>query len=73
VPPLDIANQDAFNVWGRCKRQFIMGFGGPVDINHMAAWRMIDELRIKDRLGCFEKVTAAAQAEIAAIREEKEE
>ncbi len=48
-----------------------MGFGGPVDINHQAVWQLIDELHIRNRLDCFEKVCAAAQAEIAAIYEEK--
>ena len=73
VPPLDPANQDAFNVWTRCKRQFIMGVAGPIDIRHNAIWQMIDELHIKNRLGCFEKVAVAAGAEIAAIHEEKDD
>ena len=71
VPPLDLANQDAYAIWTRCRRQFVMGFGGPVDINHQAVWQLIDELHIRNRLDCFEKVCAAAQAEIAAIYEEK--
>jgi len=72
VPPLDPANRDAYAVWARCRQQFIMGFGGPIDINHLSIWRLIDELKIRNRLDCFEKVSAAAHAEIAAILEDQE-
>lgn len=61
------------DVWPRVRRQYIMGFGGPVAINQMAVWRMIDERSIRNRMECFTRVCMAADIEIEAIHDEQDE
>lgn len=46
--------------------------GGPIGINHLAVWRMIDEQQIRHRMQCFKKVCEAASIDIAAISSEKD-
>lgn len=67
-----LANQDAVSVWQACRNQWIMGMGGPIGINHLAVWRMIDEQQIRHRMQCFKKVCEAASIDIAAISSEKD-
>lgn len=67
LPPILYANRDAFEIWQKIRRQFIMGFGGPIDVNHLAIWRMIDERQITNRMACFDKVCHAANVELEAM------
>ena len=46
--------------------------GGPIAINHLAVWRMIDERQIKHRMHCFRKVCEAASIDIEAISSERD-
>jgi len=51
-------NLDAQRIFYTVRYQLITGPGSALDVNHLAIWRMIDELQIKNRLDCFEKVIA---------------
>jgi hypothetical protein len=53
-------NADAHRVFNIVRFQLILGPGSAFDIRHDAIWRMIDELKIKKRLECFEKVCLLA-------------
>ena len=53
-------NKDAQQVFYVVRYQLIMGPASALDIRHDAIWRMIDELKIKRRLDCFEKVIMLA-------------
>lgn len=41
----------------------------PVDIDHSAVWSAIDAYRVKDRVGCFEKVCRLFHAVLKEQRE----
>jgi hypothetical protein len=51
-------NEDALNIFLLTKSQFIMGFGGPVDINHLAIWKAMEHYPggIRSQWKCFKKV-----------------
>jgi hypothetical protein len=58
-------NRDAARVFQQVRGQTLdkivmTGMGGgysrPYDLNHLAVWAMIDALKIKDRLDCFNRV-----------------
>jgi len=53
-------NADAARIFGIVRGQILTRFNGEVDViiglNHLAIWAAIDEYRIKDRIGTFEKV-----------------
>jgi len=38
-----------------------MGFSGPVAINQMAIWELIDRLKIKDPVNVFNRVVRCGQ------------
>jgi hypothetical protein len=54
-------NVDAQEVFYSVRYQLIMGPMNAIDIRHDAIWRLIDEMKIKRRLECFEKITALAR------------
>ena len=49
-------NIDAYHIFSMVRYQLIIVPGQAWDINHSAVWRLIDELKIKERFECFEKV-----------------
>ena len=60
-------NRDAAKVFQAVRNQTLdrivmTGMGGgysrPYALNHIAIWSMIDALKIKDRLDCFNRVNA---------------
>lgn len=51
----DEENADALKVFFSVKNQLIMGFNGPVDINHLAIDCAMKRYNITDN-NCFEKV-----------------
>lgn len=53
-------NTDAGRVFHSVRYQLILGPGSALDIRHDAIWRMIDELKIKKRMECFNKVCMLA-------------
>jgi len=55
-------NADAQKVFRIVQYQLILGPASAFDIRHDAIWRIIDELKIKNRFECFEKVTALASS-----------
>jgi hypothetical protein len=67
-PDLWPANYEAMDVYLKCRDQVIMGFDGPVAINHMAIWKYIDEYGINERIETFEKVVALSSAVLAQQR-----
>ena len=54
VEPLE-ENRDALRIFFLVRYQLIMGFNGPVDINHAAIDSAMKRERIEDT-GCFNKV-----------------
>lgn len=70
-PELMPENVDAFKVWAIVSGQRILsGMGQTIDINQLAVWRIIDELKIKNRFECFLKVMQIARY---SFRKEHEE
>ena len=57
-------NQDALRIYMIIRGQYIMGFNGPVDINHLAVWEAIDRFGVKDPVKTFEKVVMCARISI---------
>lgn len=72
TPPLLEANRDALKVYLMCEGQFIMGFGGPVDINQVAVHECMRLYEVRDKVDCFEKVVAVARHEINRLAERRE-
>jgi len=67
-------NEDAMRIFYMIRYQLILGPGSAFDIRHDAIWRMIDELKIRKRLECFEKVCLiASQWWIPKLNEKSEE
>jgi hypothetical protein len=64
------ANEDALMVYYLVQNQYIMGMGGPVDINHLAVWEAIDRHKVRDAKGTFRKVLALAHRQIGKIMDE---
>jgi hypothetical protein len=70
---LDPENVDAMRVMGIVKRQYIMGFYGPIDINHGAVWEAIDRYGVKDPIHVFERVIRCSNRLIADMAEKQKE
>lgn len=72
-PELMPENVEAFKVWSIVSGQRITsGMGQTIDINQVAVWRIIDELRIKNRFECFLKVMHIARYSFRMEHEEWE-
>ncbi len=60
MPPLWVSNNNAIKIWGLVhdQRIWISGMGGvkSVALKHEPIWKLIDELKIEDRMKTFEKV-----------------
>lgn len=59
------ANMEAFRIYMLTRGQYIMGFSGPVDINHLAIWEAIDRYGVKKPLEVFERVNMCARKAIS--------
>lgn len=53
-------NADALKVYLLTRSQYIMSFNGPVDINHIAVWEVIDRYNIVKPVETFERVIYCA-------------
>ena len=49
-------NREALGIFFMVQYQLVMGFNGPVDLNHLAVEAAIEREGIRDRKGCFNKV-----------------
>jgi len=56
-------------IYNLCQDQFIMGFNGPVAINHEAVHRAMDLYEVAEKRDCFEKVLLLARHFIAEMRD----
>jgi len=62
-------NNEAFRIYMLTKSQYIMGFNGPIDINHMAVWEAIDRYKVDKPTEVFERVTRCAKTIIYEMME----
>ena len=69
LPALLPENEDAFRVYRQCCSQYILGMGGPVDVNHLAVWKYIEMYEIESPLECFETVIATCRHMIGLANE----
>ena len=60
-------NREAAAIFYLIQSQFIMGEGGPVDINHLAIYAAMDLYHVKDRVECFHKVLSLTRWHIEEI------
>jgi len=65
-------NEAALTLYSIVQNQWIMGGGGPVDINHLAVWEAIDRYRVKDAPGTFRKILVLSRWMIDRINEKRE-
>ena len=72
-PALLEENEAAIAIYSIVQNQWIIGPGGPVDINHLAVWEAIDRHRIADALGTFQKILTLSHWMLGRINEKREE
>ena len=65
-------NEDAITLYSIVQNQWIMGPGGPVEINHLAVWSAIDRYGVKDGVGAFQKILALSRWMLVRINEKRE-
>jgi hypothetical protein len=77
-PPCEICreepfeeNRDAVRIFSVIKNQLILGFGGPIDINHMAIHEAMKLYKIKNKRECFEKILRISGWWIKKLSEDK--
>lgn len=70
VVPME-ENESALRVFFEVKYQFIMGFDGPIDLNHLAIEAAMQREGVTDR-ACFERVCALGRWWIQKLREKHE-
>lgn len=71
VPPLWEENQEAFRVYMLCRDQLVMGFNGPVAVNHLAIHEAMRLYGVGNPVDCFEKVVQATRYDLARQAEEQ--
>jgi hypothetical protein len=71
-PALFDENEDAITLYSIVQNQWIMGSGGPVDINHIAVWEAIDRHPVRDGLETFKKILALSRWMLGRINEKRE-
>jgi len=66
-------NQDAMKIFLLTKSQLIMGFGGPVDISHLAVWKAIENYPggVRSPWECFNRVIRLAHWWLERTRDKK--
>jgi hypothetical protein len=62
-------NEEAISLYSVVQNQWIMGPGGPVDINHVAVWEAIDRCGAQDGSRTFRKILALSKWMLARINE----
>lgn len=72
MPPLWEENQEAFRVYMLCRDQLVMGFNGPVAVNHSAVHEAMRLYGVGNPVDCFEKVVMASQHELARLQKKDE-
>jgi len=60
-PDVLAENTDALTIFSLVQGQWIMGPGGPVDINHLAVWEAIDRYGVKEKTATFGKVVTLSR------------
>jgi len=65
-------NEDAITLYSIVQNQWIMGQGGPVDINHLAVWEAIDRYRVSNGPATFRKILALSRWMLERINEKRE-
>jgi hypothetical protein len=65
-------NEDAVMLYSIVQNQWLMGPGGPVDINHLAVWEVIDRHKVADPIGTFRKIVVLSRWMLDRINERKE-
>lgn len=72
LPPLNPENEDPIRVYSVTRDQLIFAgmSGTPIGINHMAVWKVMDEMGIEGdgRMEVFEKVLTLAQQDVERMR-----
>lgn len=72
LPPLWEENQEAFRVYMLCRDQLVMGFNGPVAVNHIAVHEAMRLYGVGNPVDCFEKVVMASRHELARLAKKTE-
>ena len=62
-------NADAVKIFFLVRSQMIMGFDGPIDINHQAIHAAMNLYEIENKRQCFEKVLVMANNFLSRLRE----
>jgi len=66
-------NEDAITLYSIVQNQWIMGPGGPVDINHLAVWEAIDRHPVGDAMDTFKKILTLSRWMLKRINEKRED
>lgn len=66
------ANKDALQIFSVVQNQFIMGMGGPIAINQLAAHEAMSLFKIKNRPECFKKVLQLSNWKISKMNKKDE-
>jgi hypothetical protein len=64
-------NEAAIMLYSIVQNQWIMGPGGPVDINHLPVWEVIDRHRISDPTGTFRKIIVLSRWMLDRINDQR--
>ncbi len=62
-------NAEAIYIFFLVRNQLIMGYSGPVDINHLAIHSAMNLYEIKEKKDCFEKILFMGSYWLNKIRE----
>lgn len=71
-PALLEENASAIELYSIVQNQWIMGPGGPVDINHLAVWEAIDRYQVRDKAETFAKILTLSRWMLERINERRE-
>ncbi|OPY78293.1 MAG: hypothetical protein A4E65_02316 [Syntrophorhabdus sp. PtaU1.Bin153] len=66
-------NRDAVAVWGECKTQLIVGFGGAIDINLLAVKMIMDLYKITNQQDCLWRVRVMSDEYLKIVAEKQKE
>lgn len=71
MPKVDKGNEIALKIFLKVRGQHIMGFNGPVDLNHLSVFKWMDIYQVppNDREELFGRVNSAYHAALAALRD----
>ena len=69
-PKVYEGNESALRVFSIVQNQFIMGPGGPVDINQLAVWEAIDRFGIPNAVSVFNRVMVLSRWMVSRIADQ---